>query len=209
MARMNVQETIGMVAELRQRVLERQRFHGYSGLARAAGGTWALLLSGVARWAGWGEKEQALLTVWGVVFCGAVAMNYGALVWWRLTGRGKNLGPALEPLPMFWVGGVLTWALAQAGVPDLLPGMWLGLLGLTQFTAKYALPWRIRWVGWFYLTMSTIVLLGGDWAWRDPLVLGGMFFFGEWTGGFILHEETRKAGRLEAGTCVFTNDDEN
>lgn len=208
---MNIHETIGAVADLRRRVLDRQRFRGYSGVARAAGGTLALLVACVAHWGDVGANDRALFVAWGVVFIGAVVLNYGAVLWWWLTGRGGALAPALEPLPVLLVGGLLSVAVTMASSAWLLPCVWISVFGLTQFTAKYALPRAIRLVGCYYITAGVVVLGLGEWAWREPLLLGGVFFLGEWAGGLILHAETRALATAPVPSVLssLSDDDEN
>jgi hypothetical protein len=140
--------------------------------------------------------DARLLALWGVVFTGAATLNYGAVLWWRATGRRdiRVLAPALEPLPVLLVGGILSAALHWgAGRPELLPGMWMCVFGLTQFCAKYALPQRIRLAGWYYIAAGAACLCAGGAAWREPLVMGGVFAFGEFAGGLILHFDEKGA----------------
>ncbi|MDR2981273.1 MAG: hypothetical protein LBV12_03395, partial [Puniceicoccales bacterium] len=187
--RMNANEALGVVAELRQRVLARQRFRGYSGLARAGGGTLALVGAAMVRLLIPDASDTALVVTWGVVFCLAFGLNYGAVVWWRMSNRATTgaLSPALEPLPILLVGGVVTAALIHASVLSLLPGVWMCLFGLTQFSAKYAMPQNIRLIGWYYIAVGIACLWFGEFSWREPLIMGGVFFMGEWSGGLILH----------------------
>ncbi|MDR2845113.1 MAG: hypothetical protein LBV28_03365 [Puniceicoccales bacterium] len=209
---MNIHDALGAVAELRERVLVRQRFCGYSGVARAAGGTLALCAAALARATGADAVDVILLAVWGVVFAGALVLNYGAVCWWFLTEkrRAEALTPALEPLPVLLVGGILTAAIYHTIGPVLLPGVWMCVFALTQFSAKYALPRAIRRVGWFYIVAGAVCFACGEWAWREPLVMGAVFFFGEWAGGLILHAETISSRRNEPSrNPPFLNDDEN
>lgn len=210
---MNIHEAINLVAELKQRVLERQRFRGYSGVARAAGGTLALCAAAVLRVLGSGGSDGVVLAVWGAVFVGALLFNYGMVFWWRVSQRQcfAALAPAMEPLPVLLVGGVLTCALYWGGAARLLPGAWMCVFGLTQFTAKYALPRGIRFVGWFYIVAGTACLafdLPGATSrmWHEPLVMGLVFFLGEWAGGLILHAETLNSRQTgDSGRKIFTH----
>ncbi len=209
---MNPREALGIVKELRRRVLARQRFAGYSGTARAGGGAIALFASLLAGLFGLGSNDGALLLLWGCVFAAAFALNYGAVLSWRIRNRIETeaLAPALEPLPILFAGGVVTLACVAAKSPVILPCVWTSLVALTNFTGKYALPKKIRLVGAFYLFAGVLCLLLGAFAWRNPVFLGGLFFTGEWLGGWILHRENAAiSAEPEPGnfTPVFSDDE--
>jgi len=85
------------------------------------------------------------------------------------------------------LGGCVTIAGIREGVPELLPGLWMGLYGLANLASRQVLPIQIRWVGAWYIAAGAGCLALPDWAWSQPLVMGGTFFIGEWLGGLVLH----------------------
>lgn len=180
------------VRELKRHILTKQRFKGYSGRARALGGCAALAAALVLRAGYYPAELPNLLATWGSVLAIGLALNYGALVYWFLydeeVGRDwRSLKPALEVLPAFLVGGLLTLGLLRQGNAALLPGVWLCLYGLANLATRHVLPRNICWGGAWYLTVGAICILFPEWAWSQPLVLGGAFFIGEWLGGLALH----------------------
>jgi len=180
------------VRELKRHILTKQRFKGYSGRARALGGCAALAAALVLRADYFPAGLVNELAIWGIVLAVSLALNYGALVYWFLYDEEvdrdwASLKPALEVLPAFLVGGLLSVALLKTGEPALLPGVWLSLYGLANLASRHVLPQRICWVGAWYIFAGATCLLWPVWAWGNPLVLGSAFFVGEWLGGLALH----------------------
>jgi hypothetical protein len=63
------------------------------------------------------------------------------------------------------------------------------LAGLLNFTARQVLPRGLSWVGFYYLVCGIVCLLVLPQLsfTRDPWVMGGVFFTGEFLGGLVLH----------------------
>ncbi len=194
----SLHEALRQVRELQQAILEKQRFKGYSGRARALAGCVALgsaLVLGAPRFP---TSAEAHLIGWGVVFVLAMLLNYGVLIYWFLhdpeVGRDfRRLRPALEIAPILAVGGVVTLALASHQQYNLLFGMWMVLYGLLNFTARQVLPKRLFWVGLYYLICGTLCLIAlpNLSFTRDSWVMGIVFFVGELFGGLVLHYDER------------------
>lgn len=199
--RMNLRDALGRVAELREKILESQKFRGYSGRARAIGGCAALMGGLVLNLVPEGGRHIAIPIVWGGVFAFAFMLNYGAVLhwWWNLSGAERSrsaLNPALENLPVFVAGGLLTAHMVVYGHIRALPGLWASIFALTHFTAKYALPRRMRLVGWWYLAGGAALLARPDTAFAEPLLPALVFFIGEWAGGWILFRAHHDGGVL-------------
>ena len=79
----SLHDAVRQVRELQQAILEKQRFKGYSGRARALAGSGALAAA-IVLGSGWGavQKPVVHLLGWGLVFAQAMVLNYGALVYW-------------------------------------------------------------------------------------------------------------------------------
>ncbi len=194
----SIQDALRQVRDLQQAILEKQRFKGYSGRARALGGCVALaagLLLG-------SPSVPALPMVhfvgWSVVFFLAMVCNYGPLIYWFLNdpevGRDvRRLRPALEIIPLLAVGGLLTMALVAREEYNLLFGTWMVMCGLLNFTARQVLPRGLSWVGMYYLLCGGACLLGlpGLSFTRDAWIMGTVFFVGEFFGGLVLHYDEK------------------
>ncbi len=194
----SLHEALRQVRDLQQAILEKQRFKGYSGRARAMGGCVALAAGMIFGSAFMPDTPQAHLMGWGIVFALALVLNYWALIYWFLhdpeVGRDtRRLRPALEIVPLLVVGGVLTAALALHDEFNLLFGMWMAMYGLMNFTARAVLPRGLSWVGLYYLLCGVLCLLGLPTLsfTRDAWVMGMVFFIGEFFGGLVLHYDEK------------------
>jgi hypothetical protein len=196
-------EALRQVRHLQAAILEKQRFKGYSGRARALAGCGALAAALLLHTSFIPPTPMAHLITWAAVFALGLALNYGALIYWFLHDPEvdrdvRRLRPALEVLPVLGAGGLLTLALVQHGEYGMLFGTWMVLFGLMNFTARQVLPRGLGWVGLFYVACGAVVLM----AWPDlsftgnPLVMGGVFFLGEFFGGLVLHYDERRMPSL-------------
>jgi hypothetical protein len=73
----HIHDAIGQVRRMRELVLSRQRFKGYSGQARMAGGVLAIAGAGVMSRPGFSSTPAAHLAGWGVVLL--LALLYQSL----------------------------------------------------------------------------------------------------------------------------------
>jgi hypothetical protein len=185
-------EALESVRRIQQSVLERQKFRGYSGRARAASGTLALGAAAVMSRAAFPKTPEAFLWAWGLVFAAAVVMNGAALAYWflrdpRVNREPGRLRPVLEVVPPLAAGGVLTLALLLHGQRDALYGTWMVMFGLANVASRHVLPRPMALVGLFYLVAGSAVLLAPGTSFMLPWPMGTVFFAGEWAGGMILH----------------------
>jgi hypothetical protein len=188
----HIHHALAQVRELRHKIIEKQRFKGYSGRARALGGTVALMAAIIMASDWFPTRNLYHVIGWGMVFAIAVGLNYGALVYWFLFDPSverdiRKLRPVLDIMPPILFGGVLTLAFLVHGEHRLLFGMWMGLFGLANLASYHVLPREIIVVGLFYFTAGTICLLKPGLQFNNPWPMGTVFFFGEWLGGVILH----------------------
>ena len=191
-------EALRQVRDIQQAILEKQRFKGYSGRARALGGCCALAASFVLGSQFAPATPQAHFAGWAIVFALAVLLNHGAMAWWFFNdpdvGRDmRRLRPALAIVPALVVGGVLTMALVGRGEYDLLFGTWMAIYGIINFTSRAVLPRGLSWIGLYYLACGTACLLFLPQLsfTRDAWVMGTVFFIGEFFGGLVLHHDER------------------
>ena len=187
----HVHDALSQVRRLRQLIVEKRSFRGYSGVARVISGALALTVAGVLL--GWGESRPAAfhLAAWGAVAAVALLLNYGAMAAWFLfdaeVGRQPGrLMPAADALPALAVGAALTVALVLRGQYDLLFGVWMTSYGVAHVAHRQSLPGGTYAVGLFYLLAGTLCLLVPGISFRDPRPMGIVFFVGEWAGGYAL-----------------------
>lgn len=188
----HIHHALAQVQELRQKVLEKQRFKGYSGRARAISGTVALAATLVMASPLFPTSFTAHLLGWGVVFLIAASVNHGALIYWFLFDPGvkrdwRRLKPVFDVVPPFFVGAVLTLALVLRGHHDLLFGVWMTLFGLANIATRHVLPRAITLVGLAYIFAGTTCLLTLGLSFTNPWPMGVVFFLGEWAAGIVIH----------------------
>jgi hypothetical protein len=188
----HIHHALAQVRELQQKILENQRFKGYSGRARAIGGTTALMAAFVMNSQYYPHSARAHVIAWGIVALLGILLNFGALIHWFLFDPKvkrdiRKLKPTLDALPAFLVGAVMTITMLANGLPQYLFGIWMSLFGLANLASRHVLPKRIWMVGTYYLICGSIFLLFPNISFPNPWPIGIVFFVGEWAGGVVLH----------------------
>ena len=187
-----VHEALRQVRELQQKILEKQKFKGYSGRARAISGTLALAAAIAMATPYWPQTESAYLLGWTIVFALSVILNFGAILYWFLVDPQakrdvRRLRPLSDTLPPLCAGGILTYALISHALYGWLFPIWMLLYGLANLASRHVLPRQIQWIGWFYILAGSLLLLTGCTNFLNPWPMGIIFFAGEWMGGIVLH----------------------
>jgi hypothetical protein len=191
----HIHDALAQVQELQRKILEKQRFKGYSGSARAISGALAILAALYL------DFIQAVhygthLLVWGIVFFLSFFVNYGALINWFLFEPSvkrdvRRLSPTLDALPGLFLGAVLTIVFIQTGQLDYLFGAWMCCYGIASLSSRKVLP-KFYWtIGVFYLLSGTIFLLSPSRSFLNSMQMGVTFFIGEWVSAVILHFDNR------------------
>ena len=192
-----IQEALDQVRQLQQTIMERIRFHGFSGPTRAISGTVALAMAVLMSSPGYPQTARAHLVGWAIVLAIALALNGGALLYWFMHDTHTRhhpgrLRPVLDVIPPLFVGGVLTVALLLRQQLDLLFGIWMLMFGLTNLVSRHVLPRAINGVGLFYIVAGTAWLLTPGLRFMQPWTMGIVFFAGEWAGGLILYMDHKR-----------------
>ncbi len=206
----HIHHALEQVREIQQKILERQRFKGYSGRARAISGTIALAGAAFMASSHFPQYTATHVVGWGVIFLIGFVLNFGALIHWFLFDPTvqrdlRRLKPTLDVLPEFFVGGILTLALVLSGQHHFLFGVWMMLFGLANLASRHVLPKKIGWVGWFYVLSGAICLLTPGLSFLNPWPMGFVFFIGEWSGGIILHFDEAEHVSLRDIFASFLN----
>lgn len=188
----HIHDALRQVQELRHKILEKQRFKGYSGRARALSGTIALLAAACLSFSTIPHSLPAHLVAWYVVFMLSVLLNFGAIIYWFLfdpaAGRDpKRLRPVIDVLPPLAVGAILTFVLVIDGRYEYLFGTWMCLYGLANLAGRHTLPRHIAWIGLYYIAAGALNLTLLRQPFLNPWPMGIVFFIGEWVSGMILH----------------------
>lgn len=187
-----LREALAQVNQIRESVIARQRFRGFSGRARLFSGLAALGGAAVMSLPEFPRSAAFHLLGWGAVCALAGAVNYGSLLHWWFTDPAvardpKKLRPAFESLPPLFVGAVLTLALVQRREYHYLFGMWMSLAGLANLACQSGLPRAVRALSYFYMLAGAACLLLPGVSFFNPWPMGLVFFVGEFSGGIIFH----------------------
>lgn len=188
-----IYQAIEQVRELQQKILESQRFKGYSGRARAICGAAALVAAFIMSLPQYPADVAAHAFGWGMVALFGVVLNFGALVHWFLFDptvkrNFRRLKPTLDALPAIIVGGVMTYVFIYHQLHEYLFGTWMCLFGLANLASRHVLPQRIWIVGLYYILCGSVCLFySSNILFLNPWPMGIVFFVGEWAGGIILH----------------------
>jgi uncharacterized membrane protein HdeD (DUF308 family) len=189
----HIHDALAQVRKMREIILAKRNFRGYSGVARALGGLAALCGAAFIFFTRISKTPESHLLVWGAVLCASLVINYGALFWWFLCDKEserdlRKLLPAIDALPALGAGAALTFALISRQHYDLLFGVWMLLYGLVHVSYRLSLPGENYIVGLFYILCGT----AGLFAFRDfynPWPMGIVFFAGEFAGGYIFKKD--------------------
>jgi hypothetical protein len=182
---MEVRQAIADLAEVRGRLATIQRFDGYSGNAAIASGLVALLAGAVqaalAPQPRTAAERLTYLAIWLTCLGFALAINYGAILAWRVRNRGAQAAVqfrtvGMSIVPALAAGGVVTLALVARNLDDLLPGMWCATYALGLFASRAMVPPSVVLVAVAFGAVATALLLLPvhplAW-WIMPLAFGG------------------------------------
>lgn len=145
----DLERALADIAEVRERLGHMQRFRGYSGLAAAISGTFALVAGALqalivphVRSAHEGHLYFAL---WFACCAASVLVNYGAIAHWYVNDatardRWQTTTVGLSMLPALILGAVLSFAFLHANLYAFLPGVWYGCYGVGLFASRTMVP---------------------------------------------------------------------
>ena len=197
----HIHDALDQVRRMREIILERRQFRGFSGEARIASG-FATLAGSLALDSGRLPPTPAVhLAVWGAVLVFALAANYGALAHWFLRDPARRrdlvaLKPAVDVIPAYAAGAVLSLAAIRGGWYDALPGVWMTMHGLAHTSCRMSLPRANTFVGLGYMAAGAFCLLAPGCPFLNPWPMGIVFFVGESLGGAILIRDRRNGDEV-------------
>lgn len=165
---MEVRQALADLAEVRGRIATVQRFDGYSGpaaiasglVAIAAGAVQAILVPQPRTFV----DRQTYLAIWLTCLGIALALNYGAIVVWRIRNRGAQAAVqfrtvGMSIVPALACGGVVTLSLALRHLDELLPGMWCATYALGLFASRAMVPREVVVVAAAFGAAAAVLLL--------------------------------------------------
>jgi len=145
----NLERALADIAEVRERLGAVQRFKGYSSLAAALSGLFAVA-AGVVQWAVVPHPHSAYdgrvyFAIWFACCAASVAVNYGAIAHWfwsdaSARDRWQTATVGLSILPALLFGAVLSVTFLSRGDVAYLPGVWCASYGVGLFASRTTLP---------------------------------------------------------------------
>lgn len=193
----HIHDALDQVRRIREIILDRRQFRGWSGEARIASG-FATLAGALALASGRLPAHPGVhLAVWGAVLVFALAANYGSLAWWffRDPQRRRDLlalKPAVDVIPAYAAGGLVSLAAVLHGWYDVLPGLWMVFHGLAHTACRLSLPRANTAVGLAYVAAGAACLLAPGASFLNPWPMGLVFLVGESLGGAVLIRARRE-----------------
>lgn len=166
---MNIHQALSGIAQIRQQIDRAESYRGFrsattvlSGALAIAGGivlSQTTFFSSVFPAA---SETSLFLFGWIAIACLSVAAtgvemivragrDSSGLVW-RMHG---NI--AIQIVPTFGVGVVLTWLLVTHSLENLLPGVWAMTYGLALIACVQHLPTSARWVAAYFIVGGIIM----------------------------------------------------
>ena len=196
-----IHEALGAVRHLREALIEKQRFTGYSGPVRMTTGVFALVGAFILGSRDFPVNLRAHLIGWGVVFLLSSLANLGAIAHWflnepRVRKHPRRLKPVLDFFPPLIVGAVLTALFVSQRQFDALFGTWMCMFGLANLAGRLVMPRSICAVGLFYIAAGLVCLLSPVVTFENPWPMGLVFGVGELAGGMILYLDQRRYASL-------------
>jgi len=193
----HINEALGAVQQLKQNLLDKQRFKGFSGPVRMVSGAMALTAAPIMAAPFYPMRGRYYILGWAAVFLVAFLLNVIALIAWYLNDKKVQrditlLKPTLDVIPPLFVGALLTGVLFYHKDFQYLYGMWMCMFGLTNLASRYVLPPLISVVGLFYIVAGIVCLVATDHMFPNPWPMGIVFFIGETAGGMILYHDRRR-----------------
>ncbi|HZT12126.1 MAG TPA: hypothetical protein VFA29_04970 [Candidatus Baltobacteraceae bacterium] len=162
-----LERALADIAEVRERLGNVQRFKGYSALASAASGVFALT-AGAVQLAidprvDTVQRGHLYFAIWLVCCAASVLINYGAIAHWYVNDatareRWQTATVGLSIAPALVLGAALSLALLQAGLFAFLPGVWCGCYGVGLFASRTTIPRDAVFVAAGFLIAGCVLL---------------------------------------------------
>jgi len=145
----DLERALADIAEVRERLGHVQRFRGYSALAAAASGIFALVAGAVqlllVPHVQTLQQGHLYFAIWFVCCAASVLVNYGAIAHWYVNDatardRWQTATVGLSMVPALVLGAIFSFALLRANLFEFLPGVWYGCYGVGLFASRTMVP---------------------------------------------------------------------
>ena len=162
-----IERALADIAEVRDRLAGAQRFKGYSAIAAAASGVFAVaagIVQAVLVGTPIGSHDgRVYFAVWFVCCAASMVVNYGAIAHWFVNDatardRWQTRTVGLSILPGIVLGAALSLALLQRELFAYLPGVWFACYGVGLFASRLTVPRGVLAVAFAFLGCGVALL---------------------------------------------------
>jgi len=193
-----LERALADIAEVRDHLAAAQRFKGYSALAAAVSGLFALVAGAV----------QALLigtpasphdgrvyfAIWFVCCAASIAINYGAIAQWFVNDasareRWQTRTVGLSILPAVILGAALSIAVLRVQAFALLPGVWFGCYGVGLFASRLTVPRGVLPIAGAFVVAGSALLFAPPTLSLQCWIPAAGFGIGQLTIAFLVARE--------------------
>ena len=145
----DLERALADIAEVRERLGHVQRFRGYSALAAAVSGAFAIAAGAlqllVVPHVRTVHEGHLYFALWFACCAASVLVNYGAIAHWYVNDatardRWQTATVGLSMVPALVLGAMLSFALLHANLYAFLPGVWYGCYGVGLFASRTMVP---------------------------------------------------------------------
>ncbi|HET9096449.1 MAG TPA: hypothetical protein VFN37_07290 [Candidatus Baltobacteraceae bacterium] len=145
----DLERALADIAEVRERLGHMQRFRGYSAIAAAISGAFAIaagaLQALIVPYVQNAHQGHLFFALWFACCAASVLVNYGAIAHWYVNDatardRWQTATVGLSMLPALILGAVLSFAFFRANLYQFLPGVWYGCYGVGLFASRTMVP---------------------------------------------------------------------
>lgn len=145
----DLERALADIAEVRERLGHTQRFRGYSAIAAAASGVFALVAGALQLLlfphVQSVQQGHLYFALWFVCCAASVLVNYGAIAHWYVNDatardRWQTATVGLSMVPALVLGAMLSFALLRANLFEFLPGVWYGCYGVGLLASRTMVP---------------------------------------------------------------------
>lgn len=183
-----IERALADIAEVRDRLAGAQRFKGYSAIAAAVSGVFAVaagIVQGVLVGTPVGSHDgRVYFAIWFVCCAASMVVNYGAIAHWFVNDasardRWQTRTVGLSILPGVVLGAALSLALLQRELIVYLPGVWFACYGVGLFASRLTVPRGVLAVAFGFLGCGVALLFAPAQLALQPWINAAGFGLGQ------------------------------
>lgn len=198
-----INQALGTIEELKQSILDRKYFNGYSGEAKLLAGSIVLIGSIIMSLPFFPNNNTLIVYGWAVTMFTAFLCHVIALVVWLKNDPEAKKNPRgiltiLDILPPVFSCLVFSFVLYFSGHWSFIYGTWLIMYGIVQSSYRRRFPLSIWLNGWFLILCGSFLLFFQKvLPFNFPLPIGLIIFATELFGAAVLLRLKKKSKRAK------------